>query len=1213
MLPREEKTSFGIAVVFLAAAVAIDTLAFAEIPSIDGFARSSIKLANPRQQIKARRASAKKIHKSSGYRGDQRSADWRGSLEWNQWTTHRTGDADWTNMTGQPIQRLDGKTLESIATKDICTDCVAGAAVCGSKNSGELATGDCELGDGTLVDMWSLELTEERLVDITLQSDDLDPFVFVMDSGCELIARSDICDFSFDDSQACTSILLEPGNYFIGANGFSPGKEGTYELSVECSEPVCTACDAGSVACGSTVSGELSGGDCDSGFGSFMDVWSFELADRSLVDITLDSQETDPILIVSDSACEPFAFNDDCDGLNSCLSLILDPGVYFINATTFNPGETGDYDVGVFCSDPPDIGTNDDCSDPTIISSPSFQPPPIDITGATTDPNDPIPSCGLFGDQNGFSVWYNFEAPEDGVINVNTIGSNYDTLLTVFEGECDSLTEIGCDDDTGGDFTSAICNLPVTAGQNLLIEVADLLIAGGGILDFEFEFTPGPVGGACTDCLAGSIECDSFATGDLSDASCLECDGKFAETWRLDLPSPARVQINLTSSELDPVLNLLDADCKRIATNDDCESLNSCLTRTLDAGVYYVEATSYSPGETGSYAVGLSCFECTPPAPSGPSPSDGETNLPDRVELTWGGSPENLSLVQSKVVYGQDDRLDLFEVTDPAILEVAQSTAALVSTFDLFEQGDDTVALPTTTFNDFITIVYGSPLCSGEPFADQPAPAFCSGFLVGPDLVATAGHCIFDSFECSTTAFVFGFEMVDEQTSSLPVPVSNVYTCVEVVDRILTFSNDWGIFRVDRPVEGRMPLTFRQEGIVPDDAPLVLVGHPVGLPTKVAGGATVRNNNPAEYFSANLDAYGGNSGSAVFHADDFVVEGILVRGVLDFEFSGNCVESAICPDDGCFGEEATRATEFAPAVDIAEYDVYFGTDCESLDLLGTTQEFNWTVDVELLPGTEYCWQAVARNRCGESDSSVWTFTTAASPDDIDADKVANSSDNCPNSPNEDQSDRDGDGSGDVCDACPDDGSKIQEGACGCGAPDDDGDGDGEVDCRDECPDDPLKIRPGICGCGSLDIDDDGDGALDCTDECPDDPSKLRPGECGCGTPDSDTDGDGTLNCNDSCLNDPTKVDPGVCGCGSSDADSDGSGVPDCQEQAHDIGSGDGTAGEDVDDANTISGERDESQVSPDVVSSLLCPLVGGGLTFFGLILSGWRQRRGAVR
>lgn len=36
---------------------------------------------------------------------------------------------------------------------------------------------------------------------------------------------------------------------------------------------------------------------------------------------------------------------------------------------------------------------------------------------------------------------------------------------------------------------------------------------------------------------------------------------------------------------------------------------------------------------------------------------------------------------------------------------------------------------------------------------------------------------------------------------------------------------------------------------------------PAGLPTKIAGGATMRDASPNGYYVANLDTYGGNSGS----------------------------------------------------------------------------------------------------------------------------------------------------------------------------------------------------------------------------------------------------------------------------------------------------------------------------------------------------------------
>ncbi|MCC7292635.1 MAG: thrombospondin type 3 repeat-containing protein [Phycisphaerales bacterium] len=149
-------------------------------------------------------------------------------------------------------------------------------------------------------------------------------------------------------------------------------------------------------------------------------------------------------------------------------------------------------------------------------------------------------------------------------------------------------------------------------------------------------------------------------------------------------------------------------------------------------------------------------------------------------------------------------------------------------------------------------------------------------------------------------------------------------------------------------------------------------------------------------------------------------------------------------------------------------------------------------------------------------------------------------------------DRDGDGTPDCVDGCPDDPGKTEPGVCGCGVPDTDTDGDGTADCNDGCPDDPNKTDAGICGCGVPDTDTDGDGTADCNDGCPEDPNKIEPGVCGCGVPDTDTDGDGTADCNDGCPEDPNKTEPGVCGCGVPDTDTDGDGVADCEDNCPDV-------------------------------------------------------------
>ena len=86
----------------------------------------------------------------------------------------------------------------------------------------------------------------------------------------------------------------------------------------------------------------------------------------------------------------------------------------------------------------------------------------------------------------------------------------------------------------------------------------------------------------------------------------------------------------------------------------------------------------------------------------------------------------------------------------------------------------------------------------------------------------------------------------------------------------------------------------------------IVIGHPIGLLKKMAGNASVRSNSNPDYFIANLDTFGGNSGSPVFNADTHEVEGILVRGDTDFLPRGNCIASMVCPVQGCRGEDCTR-------------------------------------------------------------------------------------------------------------------------------------------------------------------------------------------------------------------------------------------------------------------------------------------------------------------
>jgi hypothetical protein len=84
---------------------------------------------------------------------------------------------------------------------------------------------------------------------------------------------------------------------------------------------------------------------------------------------------------------------------------------------------------------------------------------------------------------------------------------------------------------------------------------------------------------------------------------------------------------------------------------------------------------------------------------------------------------------------------------------------------------------------------------------------------------------------------------------------------------------DFLVMRLDRPTQGREPLRWRRRGLPEVDAPLYMIGHPDGLPTKIATGR-VHALAPGGLIKDDLDSFGGSSGSPILHAETNEVEGI---------------------------------------------------------------------------------------------------------------------------------------------------------------------------------------------------------------------------------------------------------------------------------------------------------------------------------------------------
>jgi V8-like Glu-specific endopeptidase len=161
---------------------------------------------------------------------------------------------------------------------------------------------------------------------------------------------------------------------------------------------------------------------------------------------------------------------------------------------------------------------------------------------------------------------------------------------------------------------------------------------------------------------------------------------------------------------------------------------------------------------------------------------------------------------------------------------------------------------------------------------------------VAPDIIMTAAHC-YDLAKqtCKEYAWVFDYKVSRENQSSVTVPSSNVYECDQVVLKEMDLNNgiDHALIKLKRPVSDRAFAKLRASGEIAVNDSLVLIGHPSGLPTKIAGDAFVLQILKNSFVS-NVDAFSSNSGSGVFNAKTGEVEGILSSGRSDYNGKGNC-------------------------------------------------------------------------------------------------------------------------------------------------------------------------------------------------------------------------------------------------------------------------------------------------------------------------------------
>lgn len=264
------------------------------------------------------------------------------------------------------------------------------------------------------------------------------------------------------------------------------------------------------------------------------------------------------------------------------------------------------------------------------------------------------------------------------------------------------------------------------------------------------------------------------------------------------------------------------------------------------------------------------------------------------------------------VIYNDDNRTEINEIVDVNIQNLALATVGIIHRSLLIRHSDsDSIGI--------LSRYYGRSmgLCESERFYYQPSAPTCTGFLVAPDLVATAGHCVSPG-GCPSKAILFNYQLNEKNEAPYSTQAENVFYCKEVLAREVSEQQDYALIRLDRAITNITPLVLANS-IPAVGESLFTIGHPSGLPKKISAGATVLEIKNG-FFKTNTDSYGGSSGSPLFNQNNQVI-GILVRGEDDYisqpipnDTTRTCKISRVCQDNECRGEDATNISFITQAL-----------------------------------------------------------------------------------------------------------------------------------------------------------------------------------------------------------------------------------------------------------------------------------------------------------
>lgn len=496
----------------------------------------------------------------------------------------------------------------------------------GQEVTGELTDRDY-IASGRRVQAWALEGREGETVQIDMESDALDPYLYLVGPGVEELSDDDGGEGV--NSRLCIE-LPGTGTYRVVASSFG-GDVGAYRLRAE-GRTTCentggsgseyvdlSTLDPGDRSLGwnDQATGSLGAMD-PSSFGSPVQAWAVEGRAGRTLTIDLTSTAFDAYLTVLGPGLSEWLTNDDgAGGCNSRVTVTFpQDGTYRAVVSTVSLSAAGDFTLASY-TDPPTPATGG-CIPPSSSGS----------SGGTAESPDVVPSSGTIevgaavtGTLTGETTFrsrpaqrWTLEAREGQQLAIEQTSDLLDSYLYLhgpgFEGGAYS-------DDVDGSLNSRICVTIPESGT------FDIVSAGFGSDDtgpYRLAVTSDPDGEICGDFLVSlastfaqvAMEGTALEPGveiqDALDPATDErhpIDGSLVDVYAMTVEAGDARVVDLISDQFDAFMYLVGPGLTDPITDDDgggrCNARIDFVAPA--AGTYRVIVNSLSETGAGAYTL----------------------------------------------------------------------------------------------------------------------------------------------------------------------------------------------------------------------------------------------------------------------------------------------------------------------------------------------------------------------------------------------------------------------------------------------------------------------------------------------------------------------------------------------------------------------------------------------------------------------------------